>query len=1407
MQSCKKITLIFFCFFCPVISSLPVHVAASEKELANLEWQFPGHGSFQKRFIRFRAQAFRQKNHHFHSARSFAGEVAVTGRAGQPFTVCARGVESDDFVYTSAMAGADHLHTLLLTKNTGLLEVNGGIPCPSWLAPEYPYNTLQLLRSTEPFLATWKEKSQKSDRPISALPSNPVPQKNSLLSSSGAGLGFDDHNDFKRPPFMPLPDKLMANLILLPTQDLPANWREYLPFAGLYHWLVDQPEDQTGLTLLVQFDGQPPITLRISQAEYPAMAEHLLNARQLLYWLAHKLNGRESMTQWLLGVLEHFYEGSVESFLDEERANRIRQQLQIVLEQPDTEFSLSFELDQLGRVLNSNRHDTMGIVQLPEGTTDQQSEKPSPDTSPEEADANNSSLRSDKQNENKDNLPSRDGANQPPNSPTPPGVISNHEQTQSYFLLNVNGHTFMVNKHHLNPKKRGAEEPASIIVQCEDISNLSVPLDRVEETAAMSVIQRLARDADTLDYLVKYGTEATKWALQDFYPVSVLAHSDQHLIVDRRAVIPEADLECPVCQEGILKQANLVKADCNDLLHARCFMEYLRQSPEEDSPRRCPICRKGIPELSRLLDNQHTLERTMLEASAKGNTALVHNLLMLGVNADAVSHGQTVLHRAAEAGHYDIAQLLIRHGAAPDKTDDNSMTPRQIATEREHLSIADMLTEAIKTPEIFYIVGHGQVELLEEWLDQGESPDLTRPSDGLTLLHLATKNNHPQLADMLLNVAENLNLDIINATDMYGRTPLHYACDFGLADIAGILVYRDADTNQRDLFDKTPLMLAAERGHADIVRLMEPELSDTELTNPSEEEAINLPLQGSPAHQIEQSFAAPAQPIQPLLSEERPDYYTLKIAQTIFKIPHQGVSQKLSDTLVFWLNAQCQDCGDVVWLSLSRHANGHIVICSQCQQFIPPEGSLTDRQAALRAHQSVCIAREAGTANPYNPAVTARDYSTLSLFFRFASLESTRSLLAESDSALITATLEKRGYQGQQPLHVLFAHGTTEAVNDFLAHQQSLLHNQPDLLRMQQRDGWSPLHMLFYKGSEESIRLFVDFYSDFLMNYPLMLQYCTTDGWTALHTLFRYQPADVIQYFLEHNKPLFEHHPVVLEKHTRQDWNSLHILFFYGRPVTAIAFIESFSDLLNRQSQLLEKNNKNKDTPINILLSKGTVKTMALFFQQHEQWLANSPRKITEPNRQGQTLLHNFCLKATPDLIRQLFDKNADLITLDHLTRKADHTWTVLDCLYQRTSPQVVIPWLREHLQGGIQPLHESLFTELLEHTKSWQDFVGHIVSNPTLKANPLLGKIADAGRILNPLPGGVLLEGMARSCPITGEVIQTPVITNPCGHEFEQEALQQWMDRPAARMPEGKFRCPRCSRGFSDYIRSYPDN
>ena len=208
-------------------------VTAEEKKIIDLSWQCLNLEYRASRLSAyFRAKALRQQGSH---GSSISGAITINGRVGQLFVVCAQRVVVSHFDQISSAASDGQLQILRLTETTGQLELFEKENCPGQIAAHYPYHLQNQLRSTEPFLAT-----RKGTYP----------------------------NDFKRPPFMPAFDKTTFNLVLLPTLNLPANWRDYLSFAGIYHWLVDQPEEQAGITLLVRFDGQSMMVLAQSDTEF-----------------------------------------------------------------------------------------------------------------------------------------------------------------------------------------------------------------------------------------------------------------------------------------------------------------------------------------------------------------------------------------------------------------------------------------------------------------------------------------------------------------------------------------------------------------------------------------------------------------------------------------------------------------------------------------------------------------------------------------------------------------------------------------------------------------------------------------------------------------------------------------------------------------------------------------------------------------------------------------------------------------------------------------------------------------------------------------------------------------------------------------------------------------------------------
>lgn len=88
-------------------------------------------------------------------------------------------------------------------------------------------------------------------------------------------------------------------------------------------------------------------------------------------------------------------------------------------------------------------------------------------------------------------------------------------------------------------------------------------------------------------------------------------------------------------------------------------------------------------------------------------------------------------------------------------------------------------------------------------------------NDGLTPLHIAASGNRLEIASLL--IAQQTN---INARDNLGMTPLHWAAYKGHRAMTAILLENRAEINATDINGLTPLHLAATYGHKDIINLL-----------------------------------------------------------------------------------------------------------------------------------------------------------------------------------------------------------------------------------------------------------------------------------------------------------------------------------------------------------------------------------------------------------------------------------------------------------------------------------------------------------------------------------------------------------------------------------------------------------
>jgi ankyrin repeat protein len=78
-------------------------------------------------------------------------------------------------------------------------------------------------------------------------------------------------------------------------------------------------------------------------------------------------------------------------------------------------------------------------------------------------------------------------------------------------------------------------------------------------------------------------------------------------------------------------------------------------------------------------------------ASAKGRADVAEILLEHGACIDALSKLGTPLFRAVDNGHFDVARLLLKRGADPQIQGIHNLTPFQVATQKGHTQIAQLL--------------------------------------------------------------------------------------------------------------------------------------------------------------------------------------------------------------------------------------------------------------------------------------------------------------------------------------------------------------------------------------------------------------------------------------------------------------------------------------------------------------------------------------------------------------------------------------------------------------------------------------------------------------------------------------------------------------------------------------------
>lgn len=132
------------------------------------------------------------------------------------------------------------------------------------------------------------------------------------------------------------------------------------------------------------------------------------------------------------------------------------------------------------------------------------------------------------------------------------------------------------------------------------------------------------------------------------------------------------------------------------------------------------------------MSHEHEIRRRFLSAAKRGDLTAARTLLARGADANAsvwrgAVQAETALMLAADAGHEEMARLLLEHGATVDLwTEDKGMTALMFAAAKGHASIVQLL--------------------LERGANLNAADD-----DGSTALILAVEGEHLEVVKLLLS--------------------------------------------------------------------------------------------------------------------------------------------------------------------------------------------------------------------------------------------------------------------------------------------------------------------------------------------------------------------------------------------------------------------------------------------------------------------------------------------------------------------------------------------------------------------------------------------------------------------------------------------------------------------------------
>ncbi|CAI5774729.1 [ADP-ribose] polymerase tankyrase-2 isoform X3 [Podarcis lilfordi] len=235
-------------------------------------------------------------------------------------------------------------------------------------------------------------------------------------------------------------------------------------------------------------------------------------------------------------------------------------------------------------------------------------------------------------------------------------------------------------------------------------------------------------------------------------------------------------------------------------------------------PKRKQICELLLRKGANINEKTKDFLTPLHVAAEKGHNDVVEVVVKHEAKVNALDNlGQTSLHRAAHCGHLQTCRLLLSSGCDPSIVSLQGFTASQMGNE----SVQQLLQEGVPL---------GNSEADRQLLEAAKAGDVDtvkklctvqsvncRDIEGRqsTPLHFAAGYNRVSVVEYLLQHGAD-----VHAKDKGGLVPLHNACSYGHYEVAELLVKHGAVVNVADLWKFTPLHEAAAKGKYEICKLL-----------------------------------------------------------------------------------------------------------------------------------------------------------------------------------------------------------------------------------------------------------------------------------------------------------------------------------------------------------------------------------------------------------------------------------------------------------------------------------------------------------------------------------------------------------------------------------------------------------